>query len=534
MNNKKKIVQLSIFLIKKEYTFKDIIKEDEHLEPHEITIPDCEKGTLYIKKSMRDTPKWSSFFEDKSITRFLGATSNVSAVLILKVSDRYFALTFGPTGRFLLQNNIYENRFGLHVALNSVTRTSIKCVDKQSLDTINHTRIQSVKETTVDQFGIDIEQDMLKSIVGTPDDSHIGNRMTGTDSLSVSVRMDLSDLKSLLVAYMDKFERDLSTTDYQWVNNIFIVKNLSITSELDKLLIDEFNKLLIEGFDRKNYSKLWLAIPEIIQWDQVKGFIFEAGNEELCPDINLEKFLSTIKKGQQVTLKILKGRNVYCADEDHKKTFKSWPIHKCIYFETIYDDNTYIFNDAKWFSVNSNFVEKTDIDFKKIIKSKLNLPKYEGGGEGRYNSSVAEQFPEEYALLDGKVIHHGGRHGQVEVCDLFSKNKHLIHVKLYGKSSVLSHLISQGFVSGHLIQLDADFRKKVKDKLPNSYKDLIEVGPRPAEGDFTIVFAIISDSGGDDLHLPFFSRVNINNATNILKGFGYKVELLKIKRDPQK
>ena len=75
-------------------------------------------------------------------------------------------------------------------------------MDVQSLDAIqSHTRIQSGQETTSDQFGLDVEQDMLKAIVGAPRDEKLGTRMTGTDSLVVSAKMDLSDLPSFLDAY---------------------------------------------------------------------------------------------------------------------------------------------------------------------------------------------------------------------------------------------------------------------------------------------------------------------------------------------
>jgi len=214
--------------------------------------------------------------------------------------------------------------------------------------------------------------------------------------------------------------------------------------------------------------------------------------------------------------------------------FKSWPIYKCLYAEIDSDGNKYILNDGKWFNVNIDFVAKTNDEFKKIKKSKLALPKYCGGGEGKYNSKVSEDQPDTYALLDDKNrIFHGGGHGQVEVCDLFSKEKHLIHVKRYGKSSVFSHLFSQGFVSGQLIQLDSEFREKVKNKLPEVFQKLITVEKRPEEQEFTITFAVISYSEGNNLYLPFFSRVNLNNTAKILCGFGYKVELLKIHEDEE-
>lgn len=524
MTAKKNIAHLNIFLVKTEFNRRSqIVKEDECADPVEIPISGCGNGRLYIKRVPGKYPKWSSIFKDAIDINRIGKTTNVSSVFLLKVSNRYFVLAFGTGGRYLLRDDVCEERFGLLAALNSVDRESFRCVDKQSLDSIeSHTRIQSGHETTADQFGLDVEQDMLKAIVGAPKDPLLGNRMTGTDSLSVSVRMDLSDLPSLLTAYRDKFERDLNATDYQWVNNISIVKGKSS-------LIDVLDNELLQKFQNKDYVNLWLSIPQIINWDTVKGFIYANGNKVLHPDINLNGFLATVNDDTPITLELLKQRRVYCADEDHNFVYASWPIHKCLYAEIDYTENKYILNDAKWFKVGGDFVTKTNNDFGEIEKSSLSLPLYCGGGEGKYNSDTANSFPEQFALLDDKnKIFHGGGYGQVEVCDLFSKNKHLVHVKIYGKSSVFSHLFAQGFVSGQLLQLDSEFRRKVKNKLPTPFNELINVEKRPDDKEFTVVYAVISDSEGEDLYLPFFSRVNLNNTAKTLKGFGYNVEVLKI------
>ena len=527
MTEKKNITHLNIFLVKPEFNHRNqIIKEDECPDPSAIPISGCGKGRLYIKRPPGKHPKWSSIFTDVMNISAIGKTTNVSAAFLLKVSDRYFVLVFGPGGRFLIKDDVCEERFGLLVALNSVDKESFRCVDKQSLDSIeSHTRIQSGHETTADQFGLDVEQDMLKAIVGAPKDSLLGNRMTGTDSLSVSVRMDLSDLPSLLTAYRKKFEEDLSATDYQWINNISIVKNKSS-------IVDDLDNELLQKFKDKDYSNLWLSIPQIINWDTVKGFIYSNGKKVLHPDINLDGFLATVNEDTPITLELLKNRRVYCADEDHNYVYASWPIHKCLYAEIDHTGNKYILNDAKWFKVSEDFVTKTNDDFSEIEKSPLSLPLYCGGGEGKYNSDTASSHSDQFALLDDKnKIFHGGGHGQVEVCDLFSKEKQLIHVKIYGKSSVFSHLFAQGFVSGQLLQLDSEFRKKVRNKLNSPFNKLISVDKRPDEKEFTIVYAIVSDSVGDDLYLPFFSRVNLNNTARTLKGFGYNVEILKIHVD---
>lgn len=524
MAKEKNVAHLNIFLVKEDFNQCDqIINESDCNNTLEIPISGCENGKLYIKRTSLKYPKWTSFFEDVINKDQFGKTTNVSAAFLIKIDSRYFVLTFGQGGRFLIKDDVCEERFGLLVALNSVDKDSFRCVDKQSLDTIeSHTRIQSGHETTADQFGLDVEQDMLKAIVGMPKDSQLGNRMTGTDSLSVSVRMDLSDIAFLLKSYKEKYEQDLSATDYQWVNNISIVKNSSS-------IVNELNSQLLWKFTNKDYTNLWLSIPEIINWDTVKGFIYKNGKRTLHHDVNLEGFLSTIDEEEPITLEMLKKRHVYCADEDHNYVFNSWSIHKCLYTEIDYDGNKYILNDSKWYKVSENFVAKTNDDFNKIINSSLKLPEYCGGGEGKYNADVAEKNPKIFALLDDKnKISHGGGHGQVEVCDLFSIDRQLIHIKIYGKSSVFSHLFSQGFVSGQLLQLDAEFRKKVREKLPSPFDGLIKAEQRPDEKEFTIVYAVISEAVGNDLYLPFFSRVNLNNIDRTLKGFGYNVELLKI------
>lgn len=526
MDNEKNVVHLSIYLVKETITRRDQIVKDGYDGPAEIAISGSEKCYLYWKAPHPDYPKWTALFADFMDIKQIGKAAGVSAAFILKVEGRYFVLTFGQGGRFLIEDDVYEERFGLLVALNSVDKESFRCVDKQSLDAIqSHTRIQSGEETSADQFGLDVEQDMLKAIVGAPKDSRLGNRMTGTDSLSVSVRMDLSDLPNLLKLYKEKYEQDLSKTDYDWVNNISVVKSSSA-------LIAALEERLSEKFAKKDYSNLWLAIPEIIDWNLVSGFIYARGKGVLNSDIDLQGFLSTLK-GQPVLIDLLKHRNVHCADADHKYVFKHWSVYKCLYAEIDHEGKKYILNDGKWFNVSVNFVERTNSEFKKIDVSSLALPVYAGGGEGKYNKDVCDEHPAKFALLDDKnKISHGGGHGQVEVCDLFSIDKQLVHVKMYGKSSVFSHLFSQGFVSGQLLQLDAEFRKKVKAKLTPPFSNLIEVESRPKEKEFTVVFAVVSDSSGKTLHLPFFSRVNLNNTRKVLIGFGFNVQILKIAVDP--
>jgi len=521
---KPKTHSLSILLVKEGKTTADEIVDATACDPP-VDVPISGLGSclLYVKRSHPQPPRWAALFKEFLDEKSL-AVPRVSAVLLAKHVDRFFAITFGQGGRFLLRNDVHEERFGLLCALNAVDPSSFRCVDVQSLDAIqSHSRIQAGEATSPEQFGLDVEQDMLKAIVGTPKNPALGSRMTGSDSLSVSVRMTLGDLPFLLSEYKKQFDAELSAEDHQWVNNISPVKKPDLIQELEEELVSKLAA--------KDTAQIWLSIPEIINWASVAGFMYSRGRGEVHTDITLDGFMKTLAPKEEITLDLLRKRRVDCADADHQKVHNSWPVFRCLYAEIDKGKHKYILNDGKWFRVDQDFVERTNRDFANITYANFSLPIYVGGGEGAYNISVAAEAPDKYALLDQKTVQHGGGHGRVEVCDLLSAERHLIHVKLYGKSSVLSHLFSQGFVSGQLLQIDPGFRIKVREKLDTPFDALIDCARKPSEDGFAVVYAIISTAAGASLHLPFFSRVSLNNVAKVLRGFGYKVQLLKINVD---
>ncbi|MCG8405980.1 MAG: TIGR04141 family sporadically distributed protein, partial [Phycisphaerales bacterium] len=365
----------------------EMLSEKVVSEPVQITIPGA-PGLLYIEPSKKFHPPWTSLFLEFLSLKSVPKVSALSALFLVKTAGRYFALTFG-NGRFLLKPEAWEERFGLMVALNLADDDGFRVVDKQSLDSIqSHTRTQSGQATTPDRFGVDVEQDMLRAIVSTPKSQADGTRMTGSDSLSVSVPMDLSDLPTLLKSYKIAFETDLNDSKYDWVNNIAMLRGgHSITSDLEALLVDRINEAEPPG--------MWLSIPEIIDWTKVAGFTYTHGKRIVHPDINLSGFLGTVA-GQAITLDLLNKRRVSCVDEDLRKLPTAWSIYKCLYAEIDYQGATYVLNGGAWFKVASNFVDKTNADFAAIPLSSLSLPLYVGGGEGAYNQSVASAYPEKF------------------------------------------------------------------------------------------------------------------------------------------
>lgn len=130
--------------------------------------------------------------------------------------------------------------------------------------------------------------------------------------------------------------------------------------------------------------------------------------------------------------------------------------------------------------------------------------------------------------MDKKNIPYGGGYNKIEFCDLFSKNKEIIHVKIYGGSSVLSHLFNQGLVSGELYKSEKSFRNKVNEELEDDFKlsDTNNINP----SNYKVIHVIISHVR-KELNIPFFSKVSLKNAKKRLETIGYDVCLIKIKSD---
>lgn len=284
MKTENNLFHLSIFLIKESISDIDkIINNVKYLDKIEVPISGHENGKLYIRNRFSTIPKWFKLFVEVIDNQKIGNISNISAAFLLKASNRYFVLSFGSGGRFILNDDSYEERFGLIVALNTLDKNGFRCIDKQTFDSIqSHTRIQSIKETNAYQFGLDVEQDILRAIVGIPHDETLGSRMIGTESLSVNVKTNLLNLPFLLESYKNRFEDESYKADYPWVNNISEIKKTSP-------ILEELDSLLIQKIKTDNPTNFWLSIPEIIQWDLVLGFIFSSGRKIVHPDHSCPK-----------------------------------------------------------------------------------------------------------------------------------------------------------------------------------------------------------------------------------------------------
>ncbi len=509
--------KLSIYMIKQSITdLADVVECEE--EPREI--PGV--GHFFFDRSHSRVPEWITNFFGERLGDDLGIfTASARGTLIVPVQQGtefiFFAVVFG-VGRHLLKPGVTEERFGLKVVLNTVNPEGFRSIEKTALGSVpKHSREQMTRDVSPDEFGIDIEQDLIGSVTGRSRDPRLGKIITGKDAFNLSSKVDATNVVEFLSYCYGLYLSDTYKTHFDWIDQIKDVRNPQLETEL--------NSRLIQKLAQNNLDKVWMAVPEVINWSDLKGFRYgNRKNADLHDDLNVSDFLAALN-GIPPTIEILKGQHVCMISAETDDVALHWTAFHCLYAEIPLDEQLYILNNAKWYAIAKSFSDQVFADYQAMPASPIQLPDCNGGDEETYNTAAAASLAGS-CCMDQKFIYHGGGRSKIEFCDVYTGDKKLVHVKKYGQSAVLSHLFFQGVVSGELFAGDPYFRAKLNDLLPAPNK-LADPNVRPNIPDFEVVYGIISSVDGP-LDIPFFSKVSLRTARRRLANLGYKVSLNKI------
>jgi uncharacterized protein (TIGR04141 family) len=514
--------KLIVYLIKSQYS-----TAEEIVDSSQEGIAVDPIGNFYFEDSGVSPPAWLKDFFGATLLKDVKLFS-ASARGVLLVPIQYkgntvnFAVSFG-LGRHLLRPGVIEDRFGLKVVLNSVNPESLRSIDKTTLGSVpKHSKEQIGKDSIAGDFGIDIEQDLVSSVTGKSRyPQHLGKTISGKDSLSLSAKVDVDNIKDLLAFCYEQYVSTEYKKDFEWIDQISDLR--------DQQKIDALNGLLIAKLKDQEFAKIWMAVPEVVDWVKIKGFRYLRRKEaDVVDDLDIKDFLHSLKD-KTLDLDLLKRSRVFVVSSITDDVDEAWSAYQCIYAELEHNGLVYILNNGKWYEIIKDFAQQINQSFAQMEQSAVGLMEYTHTDENEYNKAAAQALPGS-CCMDRQLIYHGGGHSSIEFCDIYEPNaKRLIHVKQYGGSSHLSHLFSQGAVAGELFVADEAFRQKINQKLPVGHK-LPDHKTRPNATAYEVVYGIISDSQ-KPLDIPFFSKVSLKNAKRRLEGYGYqKVTIKKIQQ----
>lgn len=542
--NEKYYIQNNVVRVNRKSIFNDGITTSNNPAIHKFLSDSDIKIRKIIKSNSQENiyyrtnsnPKlwWKTFWNIPE--NFINSSTDL--VILLEINNRKVVITHGH-GRFILNPLAIVYDFGLKTALNLLDENKVKSADLFTPSEIGlRTKKKSGKSTTIDEYDINIYNSLLKNISGQVNsefEDYFKN-VNGADSIRFNFNGNKSELINIVKTLLDKYLlKSYQKKGFSWVDNFRMITDKGLKSILDQTLVREINN--------KN-DDIILQYPEVIESDTPLYYRYSKINNvkkdvtnfpEL--DIKNQYYKVLIDHKIKISLNDLKRQHIYSVDMDSNKDIDSKKIYQCLYFDFHHRSNHYFIESGVWYKVDNDFIKKIDTQNNQIISSsRTSNVKYNKATisttavtrkkhkEYIFNEQLTQHLNKnaKAQLLDTKLVR------QIEVCDVISnENSELVlyHNKYKYGSSALSHMFSQGYVSGEYLT-DLDFRKEankcIQDKdLHFSEKSILD------RSKITIIFGVITkkDRKGN-FTIPLFSKINLNMFHRNITLLGYKSELV--------
>ena len=504
---------LSIYLLKSELASSDVIKSDAHT--HTVSCAGLTDATVYLCDTTAHRPWW---------IHYLGLDEQVSqqmqgALLIVKVGDVSFAITFGQ-GYRLLNDFAYEYDFGLITSLNAIDPVKLKSVDSVQPTDAKRRRVQMPRDSKLDVFDVLRNESVLNRMSGLvrTEYANLFKTITGSCNARIATKTEVSQLPDLCAKLLDLYRSENYKTAFPALRNISPIRDPGLIKYLDSHLC---------GALHNHDESVALSIPEVIDYGQFSGVRFDAGRiySMVVVDSMWESFGDSISS---VTVERLRRHHqMALVDEEGSAIHGPYSLYKCLVWDCELDEKVYHLCDGLWYQIDAHYLQNLNRDIHNLFED-TSFPNNNKDCEADYNKLVAESGLG-YLCLDKDLIYLD--EGSIEPCDLFrvyEGKAEFVHVKIGVVSSRLSHLFNQGGNSIEMLLSDSNARDLFKQKIAEYGEDYI-TAIRNRES--KIIFLIITNKNPihKEKNIPLFSRISLRRMARMLDGMGVEVSVQFVK-----
>ncbi|MCC6165099.1 MAG: TIGR04141 family sporadically distributed protein [Acidobacteria bacterium] len=487
--------------------------------PLKETVPFEAEAHLQANKPA--APNWWSFVEPYCAVQPSAPLNRTSSfVLLIKVSGRVFAVTFGH-GFAAINRSRLEPDFGLKVTLNSVDPKKLRSVQARNIDPTTVSKQHVVNQDSgLAVFDVDFYHDLLSRLEGVPDDDTFGKRVAGADACYLTGDVAFPALGAKCLQLLKRYGSKSYAKHFSFIDQVRPIRDETLIGVLDGKLAD--------ALKRTEVSALGFALPDIAGYERISGYRVSRGHwRRDFEDLNALEILTAYNEEHPDADDHLEVK--IAAVTDDGSPVDVFSVRQGAVFQIRYKSRVYVLTLNKWYEVHPEYAQHVDaeIDQLPVIKAKGFLPTLsKGTSEGDYNAAASAS--KGMVLMDKRVVQPKGAASTIEVCDLFTAKGEFVHVKKHTRSATLSHLLAQGTVSARLFVDDKGYRETFRKALPAALQTLVD--PDKVEpSKHSVVYAISAPaSKAVPSGLPFFTKVNLLFHSRELQRMGLTPRLFHI------
>lgn len=485
-------------------------------------IPGIESIQLLINRSTDQPPKWQEDLLAIATHADLKGLNNktTAALVLIRHRGQRFILAYG-TGWHAIDIDSIQQSFGLRVAANAIGPTELRGVSTNSLGRRGRTQKVSIDLGSLHALGIETNDDLVRQLRGKPPQD-FANDVSGGDMLRLKLPdFSFADLANKLDEIQALEQSEEYKAHFQFLDYFVRVphSNDALRTELREALTQSLFS---------DPSDIGFACPEIDENYPADYFRLRHGQHvEIQAEIDPE-IISDLSN-QWAVNDPFKDIQVEAISYDYEDAIREAPLISYTAGEVQLGARRFALCAGHWYELDADNLQaiQTRIDrIPEITQANLGLPDWtdEFSSEGDYNEKAAEG--PNIALLDKQLFKTGRAGGGVEICDLLTASKELICVKKMERSSTLSHLFSQGYVSAQLL---ADNVLGYRDAVMQHLHSLDDQANFEHSSSWTVVYAIATRKPGPVAKsLFFFSKVNLDRSRALLEKAQVNLAIAKI------
>jgi uncharacterized protein (TIGR04141 family) len=303
-------------------------------------------------------PKWSRFLDLTTEEKAQLHNSTAYGLVFVQASGRWFAVSFG-LGHVKLDPDAFEQDFGLRVVLNTVDPEKLRSADIRTPDeNTTSRRTQTARRSDQTAFSIDIERDIVRGLAGEPKNSAFASRVAGSDGLSITKEMEVSDLPQVCADAFAAFGKTDYKANFAWIDQIKHVRDKTLIEQLDGALVTALNTALTTAIP----DTLHLAYPVIYDPEKTRHIRYKGFNgSNIHTDLEIGGYVADLKeKGITAFLQEhLASHKVHECNDEGKDDGQSWRIKECLVFDTDLNGEKYVLSADRWYGPFRNALRAT-------------------------------------------------------------------------------------------------------------------------------------------------------------------------------